>query len=101
VRKQFVSSMTAKSRQLPNESEDIEMEWLLFRSAIIASAVECCGKKQLRVAGDSEKSTPWWNQNVKEAIRAKKMHSRPCCKTGRHLICNPGTLRCEKLQFWQ
>jgi len=24
------------------------------------------------VAGDSEKRTPWWNQDVKEAIRAKK-----------------------------
>ena len=24
------------------------------------------------MAGDSEKRTPWWNQEVKEAIRAKK-----------------------------
>jgi len=62
----------AKFRQLPDESEDIEMEWSLFRSVITASAVECCGQKRLRVAGDSEKRTPWWNQHVKEAIRAKK-----------------------------
>jgi len=27
VRKQFASSITAKFRQLPDESEDIEMEW--------------------------------------------------------------------------
>jgi len=26
----------------------------------------------MRVAGDSEKRTPWWNQDVKEPIRAKK-----------------------------
>ena len=29
-------------------------------------------RKRLRVAVDSEKKTPWWNQKVKEAIRAKK-----------------------------
>ena len=46
--------------------------FLLFRSAIISSAAESCGRKRLRVAGDSEKRTPWWNQEVKEAIRAKK-----------------------------
>jgi len=28
--------------------------------------------KGLRVAGDSEKRTAYWNQDVKEAIRAKK-----------------------------
>ena len=44
----------------------------LFRSAIILSAAESCGRKQLRVAGDSEKRTPWRNQEVKEAIRATK-----------------------------
>ena len=58
-------------RQLPDVSEDIEKEWLQFRSAII-SAAESCGRKRLRVAGDSEKRTPWWNQESKEAIRAKK-----------------------------
>jgi len=72
VRKQFASSMTAKFRRLPDESEGIEKEWLLFRSAIIALAVECCRQERPRVTGVSEKRTPWWNQDVKEAIRAKK-----------------------------
>ena len=72
VRKQFASSISSKFRQLPDVSEDIEKEWLLFRSAIISPAAESCGRKRLRVAGDSEKRTPWWNQEVKEAIRAKK-----------------------------
>ena len=71
-RKQFASSISSKFRQLPDVSEDIEKEWLLFRSAIISSAAESCGRKRLRMAGDSEKRTPWWNQEVKEAIRAKK-----------------------------
>jgi len=76
VKKQFASSMSAKFRKLLDESENIEKEWSLFRSAIIASSVECCdswAKAWLRVAGDSEKRTPsWWNQDVREAIRAKK-----------------------------
>jgi len=40
--KQFATIMAVKFRQLPDESKDIEKEWSLFRSAIIASAVECC-----------------------------------------------------------
>ena len=72
VRKQFASSITSKFRLLPDASEDIEQEWLLFRSAIISSDDESCGRKRLRVAGYREKRTPWWNQEVKAAIRAKK-----------------------------
>ena len=72
VRKQFASSISSKFRQLPDVYEDIEMEWLLFRSAIILSAAGSCGRKQLRVAGYSEKRTAWWKQEVKESIRAKK-----------------------------
>ena len=61
VRKQFASSISSKFRQLPDvfePSENIEKEWLLFRSAIISSAAESCGRKRLKVAGDSEKRTP-------------------------------------------
>jgi len=58
VKKQFASSMTRKFKQLPDESEDIKMEWSLFRSAMITSAVEYCEQNRLRVAGDSEKRTP-------------------------------------------
>ena len=46
VRKQFASSISSKFRQLPDVSEDIEREWLLFRSAIISSAAESCGRKR-------------------------------------------------------
>ena len=71
VRKQFASSMAAKFQQLPVVSEDIEMECSLFRTAMISSAVESCGQKQLRMARGSEKRTPWWNKDV-TVIRAKK-----------------------------
>ena len=61
------------------------MEWSLFRTAIILSVVECCGQKRFRKTAGSEKRTPWWNQDVKEAIRAKKdafnvlLQSRSSC----------------------
>ena len=55
VRKQFASSMAAKFQRLPEVSEDIEMEWLLFRTATISSAVESCGRKRLRMAADGQK----------------------------------------------
>ena len=58
VRKQFASSISSKFRHLPDVSENIEKEWLLFRSAFISSAAESCGRKRLRVAGGSEKRTP-------------------------------------------
>ena len=70
--KTVASSISSKFRQLADVSDDIEKEWLLFRSAIISSAAECCEQKRLRVADESEKRTPWWNHEVKEAIRAKK-----------------------------
>ena len=72
VRKQFASSISSKFWQLADVSKDIEKEWLLLRSAIIISASESCGQKRLKVAVDSEKRTPWWNQKVKGAIRAKR-----------------------------
>ena len=72
VRKQFAFSMAAKFQQFPETSEGIKMEWSLFRTAMISSAVESCGRKLLRMASDSEKRVPWWNQDVKEAIQAKK-----------------------------
>ena len=40
--------------------------------SIISSTAASCGRKRLRVADDKEKQTPWWNQEVKEAIRPKK-----------------------------
>ena len=70
VRKEFATRVALKCKQLPDPSEDIETEWTLFKLALISSAVECCGQKRIRVA--VEKRTPWWNQDVKIAIQAKK-----------------------------
>ena len=40
--------------------------------SVLSSAAENHGQKRLRITGDSKKRTPWWNQEVKEAIWAKK-----------------------------
>ena len=70
MRKHFASSMAAKF-QLPEVSEDIEMEWSFLETAMISSAVESCGRKRLRIARGSEKRLTLVELNVKEAIRAK------------------------------
>ena len=43
-----------------------------LRAFVVEEFVESCGRKRLRVAGDTEKRTLWWNQEVKEIIRATK-----------------------------
>ena len=48
------------------------MEWSLFRTAMISSAVKSCERKRFQMAAGSEKRTPWWNQDVKETIPTKK-----------------------------
>ena len=72
VRKQFAFNMAAKFQHLPEVSKDTEMKWLLFQTAMISSAFESCGRKQRRITMGSEKRTPWWNQDVNEAIRESK-----------------------------
>ena len=48
----------------------------MFRTAAIASTTNCCGRKRVGGTKSSEKRTPWWNQEVKEAIHAKTVASK-------------------------
>ena len=59
-------------RELPDSTENIEIEWNLFKSAVITSAADSCGCKCVGGQMDSEKRTGWWNKEVKEVIHAKK-----------------------------
>ena len=52
------------------------MEWLLFRTAMISSAVKSCGQKRLRIAAARKKRAPWWNHDVKEAIYPSKKRKK-------------------------
>ena len=54
-------------QELPASIEDIETEWSLYRTAVFTSAVKSCGRKRVGGAKGSEKRTPWWNREVKEA----------------------------------
>ena len=73
VRTAFADNIASKFKELPISTEDIETEWCLFRLAVITSATNCCGRKRVGGTKGSEKRTFWWNQEVKEAIRAKKV----------------------------
>ena len=62
------------------------------------SAIANCGRKQLKMTVDKGEKLSLLNQNVNEAIRAKKML---CRKTGHRCICNPGYPRHKKLLLRQ
>ena len=73
VRTAFANNIASKFKELPTSTEDIKTEWCLFRTAVITSATNCCGRKRVEGTKNREKRTLWWNQEVKEAIRAKKV----------------------------
>ena len=73
VRTAFADNIASKFKELPASTEEIETESCLFQTAVITSATNCCGRKRVGETKSSEKRTPWWNQEVKEAIRAKKV----------------------------
>ena len=101
VRKQFAFSISSKFRELPDVSEDIEKEWLLFRSAIISSAAKNCGRNGLEWRVIVRKEHLGGTKRLKKLFEQRKMRSRPGYRTDRHLICNHGTLRREKRQLRQ
>ena len=72
MRHTFASKVASLFRELPNYTEDIENEWVLFKSALITSGAASCGCKCVGGQMGSEKKTAWWNQKAKETIRAKK-----------------------------
>ena len=73
VRTTFAGNIACKFKELPTSTEDIETEWCLFQTAVIASATNCCGRKRVGGTKSSEKRTPWWNQEARKAICAKKV----------------------------
>ena len=53
--------------------DDIEMQWSLFQTAKILSAVESCEQKRLKMLVGVEKRTFWWNQTFKNLSNQKNM----------------------------
>ena len=72
MRHTFASKVVCLFRELPYYTKNVETEWDLFKSAVITSAAVSCGCKGVGGQMGSKKRTACWNQEVKEAIRAKK-----------------------------
>ena len=58
VRTTFADKVASKFKELSTSIEDIETEWCLFRTAVITSAADCCGRKRVGGTKSSEKVTP-------------------------------------------
>ena len=74
----------------------------------------CCSDQQsfhqlLKVVGENglewraivRKEDLGGTKRLKKLFEQRKMRLRPGCRADRHLICNPGTLRCKKRQLRQ
>ena len=51
--------------------------------AILEACEELCGKRKQR---KERGSTWWWNEEVQEAIKRKKMHSERCARFNQRRI---------------
>ena len=58
-----------RANQIDMENASLEQEWQHFKRILVESAREVCGEV---VCKDRKFRTPWWNQEVKEAIKEKK-----------------------------
>jgi len=52
VRKTFADNVSSLFRELPECTEDAEVEWLLFKAAVASSAARVCRRKRLGVANN-------------------------------------------------
>ena len=77
MRHTFASNVASLFRELPDYNKDVATKWDLFKLAVITSAVSGCSCKRVGGQMGSKKRIVWWNQEVKEAIRANKTAFRP------------------------
>ena len=70
--------MEMEKEQLRNENENIENAWRTFKNVILQAATEVCGVTKV---GNKTKRTPWWNDEVKKAIKEKKEAWKKCLNT--------------------
>ena len=57
-------------RLIPTTNEDIESLWTIYKRVITESANEACERKMI---GGQNKRTAWWNNEVKQKVKAKKV----------------------------
>ena len=56
VRTAFADNIASKFKELPASTEDIKTEWCMFRTAVITSATNCCGRKRVGMGRRLEKN---------------------------------------------
>ena len=52
------------------EGESVEKTWAEFKECILSAAVEVCGMRRRK---NQQKRTSWWNNEMKEAVKEKKI----------------------------
>ena len=71
------------ARKLPtnNEESSIEEDWKQFKEAVTTAVEEVAGVKINY--GTKKKCTPWWNEEVKTAVKKKMASYRKWMRTRR------------------
>ncbi|CAK8685600.1 unnamed protein product [Clavelina lepadiformis] len=65
----FAGNMSTTFKELSGFTENIEVEWTLFKSAVLPVSAGGNGSVW---QSNSDQRTLWWIQGIKEAIREKK-----------------------------
>ena len=77
VRTAFADNIASKFKELPASTQDIETEWCLFRTAVITSPTNCCGRKRVGGTKSSEKKLLGGTKKLKKLFVRKKGPARP------------------------
>lgn len=68
-RKEYEERITKKLQTINQENTTIDQKWEIFKTAILESAEEVCGRVKI---GQRKKRTPWWNETVRQVVKEKK-----------------------------
>lgn len=78
-RQEYERLVTQKLEQF-KEEEDLNVMWTKFKDTLLESATRICGRITVNT---KRKSTPWWNNEVKEKVREKKEAWKVAVRTQR------------------
>ncbi|CAF1534892.1 unnamed protein product [Adineta ricciae] len=71
IKEKFAKTVDQKYSQLPTYEGDSELEWLLFRTAILGAAADTCGVKRIG-STNGQKRTAWWTEEIRKVVNQKK-----------------------------
>lgn len=72
VQEQLQQKVEIEFKLLPPDVGYIEDEWVLYKTALLDAAEELCGKQKGGKRSPKNKRSPWWCDEVKEAVKLKK-----------------------------